>query len=87
MLVDPPRRADNLVLGVVTVGGASGLSRRSIEPYGENHTCNLNILIQQGEGKTLEFKESLSSSFARENVALLIPLETGFFSVCAMTVL
>ena len=27
------------------------------------------ILIQEGEGTTLEFKESLSSSFARELVA------------------
>ena len=31
---------------------------------------DLRILIQEGEGKTLEFKESLSSSFARELVAL-----------------
>ncbi len=31
---------------------------------------DLNILIQEGEGTTLEFKESLSSSFARELVAL-----------------
>ena len=30
----------------------------------------LQILIQEGEGTTLEFKESLSSSFARELVAL-----------------
>ena len=33
-------------------------------------TADLDILIQQGEGVTLEFKESLSSSFAREVVAL-----------------
>ena len=33
-------------------------------------TVNLDILIQQGEGVMLEFKESLSSSFARELVAL-----------------
>ena len=32
--------------------------------------ADLNILIQQGEGTTLEFKENLSSSFAREIVAL-----------------
>ena len=32
--------------------------------------ADLEILIQQGEGTTLEFKESLSSSFAREVVAL-----------------
>ena len=31
---------------------------------------DLAILIQEGEGTTLEFKESLSSSFARELVAL-----------------
>ena len=31
---------------------------------------DIDILIQQGEGTTLEFKESLSSSFAREVVAL-----------------
>ena len=31
---------------------------------------DLRILIQKGEGTTLEFKESLSSSFARELVAL-----------------
>ena len=31
---------------------------------------DLEILIQEGEGTTLEFKESLSSSFARELVAL-----------------
>ena len=30
----------------------------------------LEILIQEGEGTTLEFKEKLSSSFARELVAL-----------------
>ena len=32
--------------------------------------ADLNILIQQGEGTTLEFKESLSSSFSRELVAM-----------------
>ena len=32
--------------------------------------ADLAILIQQGEGTTLEFKEALSSSFARELVAL-----------------
>ena len=32
---------------------------------------DLRILIQEGEGTTLEFKESLSSSFARELVALV----------------
>ena len=31
---------------------------------------DLRILIRKGEGTTLEFKESLSSSFARELVAL-----------------
>ena len=31
---------------------------------------DLEILIQEGEGTTLEFKERLSSSFARELVAL-----------------
>ena len=31
---------------------------------------DLRILIQEGEGTTLEFKESLSSSFTREMVAL-----------------
>jgi ATP-dependent DNA helicase RecG len=31
---------------------------------------DLNILIQEGEGTTLEFKENLSSLFARELVAL-----------------
>ena len=31
---------------------------------------DLNILIQEGEGTTLEFKENLSSSFAGELVAL-----------------
>ena len=32
--------------------------------------ADIHILVQQGEGTTLEFKESLSSSFARELVAL-----------------
>ena len=32
--------------------------------------ADLEMLIQQGEGTTLEFKESVSSSFARELVAL-----------------
>ena len=32
--------------------------------------ADLEILIQQGEGTTLEFKESLSSSFSRELVAM-----------------
>jgi len=32
--------------------------------------ADLKILIQEGEGTTLEFKENLSSSFAREMVAL-----------------
>ena len=32
--------------------------------------ADLKILVQEGEGTTLEFKESLSSSFARELVAL-----------------
>ena len=32
--------------------------------------ADLEFLIQQGEGTTLEFKENLSSSFAREVVAL-----------------
>ena len=32
--------------------------------------ADLNILVQQGEGTTLEFKEGLSSSFARELVAM-----------------
>ena len=32
--------------------------------------ADLEILVQQGEGTTLEFKENLSSSFARELVAL-----------------
>lgn len=31
---------------------------------------DLEILLQQGEGTTIEFKENLSSSFAREMVAL-----------------
>ena len=31
---------------------------------------DIDILIQRGEGTTLEFKENLSSSFAREVVAL-----------------
>ena len=31
---------------------------------------DLGILIQQGEGTTVEFKEALSASFARELVAL-----------------
>src|SRR3954454_5810552 len=31
---------------------------------------DLDILLQEGEGTTLEFKEDLSSSFARELVAL-----------------
>ena len=31
---------------------------------------DIDILVQQGEGTTLEFKESLSASFARELVAL-----------------
>ena len=31
---------------------------------------DLRILIQEGEGTTLEFKEGFSSSFARELVAL-----------------
>src|SRR4051794_36040210 len=31
---------------------------------------DLEILLQEGEGTTLEFKESLSASFAREVVAL-----------------
>ena len=33
-------------------------------------STDLDILIQQGEGATLEFKENLSASFARELVAL-----------------
>ena len=33
-------------------------------------SADLDILIQQGEGTTLEFKESLSSSFSRELVAM-----------------
>ena len=32
--------------------------------------ADVDILVQQGEGTTLEFKESLSASFARELVAL-----------------
>ena len=32
--------------------------------------ADLDILIQQGEGTTLEFKESLSASFSRELVAM-----------------
>lgn len=32
--------------------------------------ADLNILVQQGEGTTLEFKEGLSSSFSRELVAM-----------------
>ena len=36
---------------------------------------DLGILIQEGEGTTLEFKESLSSSFARELVALANTIE------------
>jgi ATP-dependent DNA helicase RecG len=32
--------------------------------------ADLAILVQEGEGTTLEFKEGLSSSFARELVAL-----------------
>ena len=32
--------------------------------------ADIDILVQQGEGTTLEFKESLSASFARELVAL-----------------
>ena len=31
---------------------------------------DIDILVQQGEGTTLEFKESLSALFAREPVAL-----------------
>lgn len=31
---------------------------------------DLDILVQEGEGTTLEFKEGLSSSFARELVAM-----------------
>jgi ATP-dependent DNA helicase RecG len=31
---------------------------------------DLNILLQEGEGSMLEYKESLSASFAREVVAL-----------------
>jgi predicted HTH transcriptional regulator len=31
---------------------------------------DLEILLQEGEGTTLEFKEGLSASFAREMVAL-----------------
>lgn len=31
---------------------------------------DLNILLREGEGSTLEYKESLSSSFARELVAM-----------------
>jgi ATP-dependent DNA helicase RecG len=31
---------------------------------------DLEILLQEGEGTTLEFKENLSGSFAREVVAL-----------------
>ena len=33
-------------------------------------TSDIDILVQQGEGTTLEFKESLSASFARELVGL-----------------
>jgi len=32
--------------------------------------ADLAILVQEGEGTTLEFKEGLSSSFAREMVAM-----------------
>ena len=31
---------------------------------------DLNILLQEGEGTTLEYKEGLSASFARELVAM-----------------
>jgi ATP-dependent DNA helicase RecG len=34
-----------------------------------NH-CELELLLGKGEGATLEFKESLPGSFARELVAL-----------------
>ena len=48
--------------------------------------ADLDILIQQGEGTTLEFKESLSSSFSRELVAMANTVGGKLLlGVCAMT--
>ena len=43
---------------------------------------DLRILIQEGEGTKLEFKEALSSLFVREIVARGTPSAAGFFSAC-----
>ncbi len=42
--------------------------------------ADLDILVQGGEGTTLEFKEGLSSSFGRE---LVTRSAAGFCSACA----
>src|SRR6185312_8529774 len=53
-------------------GGAGQALRRGCPPQqgGAMKQSDLEILLQEGEGTTLEFKESLSASFAREVVAL-----------------
>jgi len=41
-----------------------------MSPTPRMKVADLRILLQEGEGTTLEFKESLSASLAREMVAL-----------------
>ncbi len=47
--------------------------------------ADLKILVQEGEGTTLEFKESLSASLARELVALPTPSAARSCWACATT--
>ena len=58
----PSNRLGLRVIVSLCVRGTRGAIRVTLD--------DLQILIQEGEGTTLEFKESLSSSFARELVAL-----------------
>ncbi len=46
---------------------------------------DLNILLREGEGSTLEYKESLSSSFARELVAMANTIGARSCLVCGTT--
>ncbi|MDE0670822.1 MAG: hypothetical protein OXH72_03685 [Caldilineaceae bacterium] len=46
---------------------------------------DLDILIQEGEGTTLEFKESLSSSFVRELVAFANTIGSKILLGCMTT--
>ena len=58
----PSNRLGLRVIVSLCVRGTRGAIRVTLD--------DLQILIQEGEGTTLEFKESLSASFARELVAL-----------------